>query len=334
MKAMILEKPASAENSPLRYTETDDPIPSEDEITIKIDVCGVCHTDLHIIEGELTAPHYPLIPGHQIVGRVESTGKSVTRFKAGDKVGVPWLNKTCGSCRFCKKGLENLCEKGLFTGFSTSGGFAEKTVVHQNFAYKLPKSSLSDEEFAPLLCGGVVGYRAFVLSGTEKGDTLALVGFGASAHIVLQVAHHAGAEVIVFTRNPKNRKLALDMGATWAGGLEDTPPKKPDRMILFAPAGKMVPMCLEQLSKGGTLALAGIYMDEIPPMNYEKHLYYEKTVRSVANSTKKDVEDLLSLASEIKFSTKIEIFELKDANKALIALKQGTLKGAAAVLKM
>ena len=327
MKAMILKEPCPIDEKPLIIAEVEKPAPEPKEVRLKILTCGICHTDLHVVEGELPPKKLPIIPGHQIVGIVESVGRKVTRFRIGDKVGVAWLNYTCGKCEFCLKGKENLCEKARFTGYDADGGYAEYTVVSEDFAYPIPKG-FSGIEAAPLLCAGVIGFRALRLSEIEKGGRLGLFGFGASAHIVIQIAKYWGCQVYVFTRSEEHRKLARDLGAVWAGGAEDTPPTKMQSAIIFAPAGKLVLDALRVLEKGGTLALAGIYMTPIPEMNYQEHLYYEKTVRSVANSTRKDVEDLLKLAAEIPIHTEVQEFALEEANRALLLLKQGKIQGA------
>ena len=327
MKALLLKAPRPIEEKPLVVAEVEKPTLGPQEVRLKILTCGICHTDLHVVEGELPSKKLPIIPGHQIVGVVESVGRKVTRFRVGDKVGVAWLNSTCGKCEFCLKGKENLCEKARFTGYDVDGGYAEYTVVSQDFAYPIPKG-FSDVEAAPLLCAGVIGFRALRLSEIERGGRLGLFGFGASAHIVIQIAKYWSCQVYVFTRGEEHRKLARDLGAVWAGGAEDSPPTKMQSAIIFAPAGKLVLDALRVLEKGGTLALAGIYMTPIPEMDYQEHLYYEKTVRSVANSTRKDAEDLLELAGEIPLRAEVQEFPLAEANRSLLLLKQGKIQGA------
>jgi propanol-preferring alcohol dehydrogenase len=327
MKAMLLKAPRPIEEKPLVMAEVEKPTPGPKEIRLKILTCGICHTDLHVVEGELPSKKLSIIPGHQIVGIVESVGKKVTRFRGGDKVGVAWLNSTCGKCEFCLKGKENLCEEARFTGYDVDGGYAEYTVVSEDFAYSIPQG-FSDIEAAPLLCAGVIGFRALRLSEIEKGGRLGLFGFGASAHIVIQIAKHWGCQVYVFTRSEQHRKLARDLGAVWAGGAGDISPAKVQSAIIFAPTGTLVLDALRVLEKGGTVALAGIYMTPIPEMDYQEHLYYEKTVRSVANSTRKDAEDLLELAGKIPVRVEIQEFPLEEANRALLLLKQGKIQGA------
>ncbi|KPL01039.1 MAG: alcohol dehydrogenase [candidate division Zixibacteria bacterium SM23_73_3] len=327
MLAMILKEPEVIEKNPLQIVELDKPKFKPDEILVKIKVCGICHTDLHTVEGELELPKKPLVPGHQVVGVVEETGDKVTRFNKGDRVGMAWLYSTCGKCKYCLERKENLCENVKFTGYHVDGGYAQYTVVSQDFAYPIPEG-FSDQQAAPLLCAGIIGYRALRLSEIKPKGRLGLYGFGASAHVAIQVAIHWGCEVFVFTRSKEHRKLAEKLGAVWTGQAKDKAPKKLDSAIIFAPAGELVLDALNALDKGGTLALAGIYMTPIPQMDYVKYLYYERTTRSVANSTRKDGKELLELAAEIPIRTKTTSFPLKDANKALLLLKQSKIDGA------
>ncbi len=324
MKAMVLEKFSPIEEKPLKLKEVELRDIGEDEVLIKVDVCGVCRTDLHEVEGEIH-PKLPIIPGHQIVGRVEKVGPNVDNVKVGDRVGVPWFHTSCGTCEFCKKGLENLCEKGLYTGFNVDGGYAEFAICHKNAVYKVPEN-LEPVKIAPLLCAGVIGYRALRLSGAKSGCTLGLYGFGASAHIVIQIAIYEGMEVYVFTRSENHRKHAEELGAVWTGTADDKPPKTMDASIMFAPAGPLVPKALKVLSKGGRLTLAGIYMTPIPEMPYDL-LYYEREIKSVANSTRKDVEELLELSGKIPIKTTTKEYRLEDANQALEDVKYSRIEG-------
>ena len=328
MKAMRLEHPAPVTGAPLILQDVPPPGPGPGEIRIKVSACGVCRTDLHIIEGELPPHKSPLTPGHQIVGVVEGLGGGADRFHLGERVGVPWLYRTCGKCQFCASDRENLCPDALFTGYDVDGGYGELAVVHQDFAYPIPPG-VSDLQVAPLLCAGVIGYRALHLADVPEGGRLGLYGFGASAHIVIQIAVHRGYRVYVFSRSQGHQALAQRLGAVWTGSARDGAPEKLHSAIMFAPAGDLVPLALEQLERGGTLSLAGIYMSPIPDLDYTRHLYHEKTLRSAANSTRQDVAELLALAAEIPIETRVEAFPLDAANKALLALKEGRIQGAA-----
>lgn len=332
MKAAILHSQQPIENNPLKLEKIEIPEIGEREILIKINACGICHTDLHIIEGELPPVKLPIIPGHQIVGIVEKTGSKVSRFKVGDKIGVPWLNSTCQECEFCIRGKENLCNNAKFTGYHVNGGFAEYTKISENFAYYLPED-LSDLSIAPLLCGGVIGYRALKLSEIKPGERLGLYGFGASAHVVIQIARYWNCEVYVFTRSQAHRDLASKLGAIWTGRAEDNPPKKMHSSIIFAPAGYLVKEALRVLEKGGVISLAGIYMTPIPEIDYSL-IYQERKIVSVANSTRKDVTELLDLTKKIPLKTEIQIFPLEEVNKALQLLKKSEIRGGAGVLKI
>jgi len=327
MLAMILKEPGSIEKSPLQLVEMEKPRIKPQEILVRIKVCGICHTDLHTIEGELDLPRKPLVPGHQVVGTVERKGEKVFRFKEGDRVGIAWLFSTCGKCRYCREGKENLCQEAKFTGYHVDGGYAQYMVISQDFAYPIPEG-FSPQQAAPLLCAGIIGYRALRLSEIKPGGRLGLFGFGASAHVAIQVAIHWGCEVFVFTRSREHQRLAENLGASWTGQAKDNAPQKLDSAIIFAPAGELVLDALNALDKGGTLALAGIYMTPIPQMDYLKHLYHERTLRSVTASTRKDGEELLRLAAEIPIRTRVTTFPLKEANKALRLLKQGKINGA------
>jgi len=303
------------------------PEPGAEEIRLRVRACGVCHTDLHTVEGDLPLPKLPLVPGHQVVGIVDAVGEGVRRFTIGQRVGVPWLYRTCGTCEFCQRGMENLCRQARFTGLHADGGYAEAMVVHQDFAYPIPEI-FSDESAAPLLCAGIIGYRALRLSGVRPGERLGMWGFGASAHITLQIARHWGCEVYVFTRGETHRQLAKELGAAWAGSAKDEPPAPVHGGIIFAPAGELVPEALRVLERGGTLALAGVTMTPIPELDYDRLLYWERVVRSVANFTRQDAAEFLQLAAEVPVRTTVQTFPLEVANEALLALKEGRINGA------
>lgn len=332
MRAMVLHSPKLAEASPLTAEDVPAPKLAAGQLLIRVSACGVCHTDLHVVEGELPLPKLPLIPGHQIVGTVAGLGEGATGFQVGERVGVPWLHKTCGVCDYCAAGSENLCESAEFTGYHVDGGFAEFVVAQAGFVYHLP-AGYDDLQAAPLLCAGVIGFRALRLSGVKPGGRLAMYGFGGSAHVAIQVARQWGCEVDVMTRNPAHREHALSLGASWTGGAEDAPPAKHDAAVIFAPAGGLVPIALRNLRRGGTVALAGIYMTPIPEMDYGSLLYHERSVKSVANSTRQDVIDLLDLAPRVPIKTSVEVFELTEANAALLAMKESRITGAG-VLKI
>lgn len=303
------------------------PSPKANEIRIQISACGVCHTDLHICEGEIHPSRMPLVPGHQIVGTVVEHGAEAKRFEIGTRVGVPWLNWIAPTCKWYDTDRENLCESIRFTGFDTNGGYAESVCVDEQFAYPIP-DAFDDEHAAPLLCGGVIGYRALNLSGIERGYTLGLFGFGASAHIVLQIARYWGKRVFVFTRSPLHQHSARDLGAEWVGSTTETPPFKLDSAILFAPVGDLVVRALELSERGGTVVHAGVHSSRIPAFEYDL-LYHERTVRSAANSTRRDVTELLALAAQIPIRTEITTYPLTEANRALQDVKHSRVNGAA-----
>ena len=333
MRALLLEAQAPIETAPLRESDVPVPEPGPGEVLLRVRACGICHTDLHVIEGDLAPKRLPLIPGHQIVGEVVAHGPEVTAPELGTRAGTPWLSSTCGSCGPCREGRENLCEHALFTGYDRDGGFAEYVAVPAASAYELP-AGVGDIQAAPLLCAGVIGYRALRLSQARPGGLLGLYGFGASAHLVLQLARAGGVEVYVFTRSARHRDLARDLGAAWVGGAGDTPPHRPSSSIIFAPAGSLVPEALRVLEKGGTLAVAGIYMTEIPPLDYNRLLYHERVVRSVANSTHDDVRKLLDAAGRIPLRIETETVPLGEANGALARLKASKLDAASAVVEL
>ena len=332
MKAMVLNKISPIESEPLAMTHLPVPIPGPKEILVKISVCGICHTELDEIEGRLE-PKLPIILGHEIVGRVERMGSGVTNFKLGDRVGIAWIHSCCGKCHFCLSGNENLCLEFKGTGYHANGGYAQYTVVSEEFAYFIP-NRFSDAEAAPLLCAGAIGYRDLRLSGIEQGQTVGLFGFGASAHIVIQVARYWGCEVFVFTRSEAHRRLAEKLGAAWTGKPGENAPKKIHCAIDFTPVGETVPHALRALEKGGRLILAVIRKrDPIPALDYAQCLWDEREIKSVANITRKDAEEFLPLAAAIPIIPEVQEFELEKANQALILLKQGDIQGAG-VLRM
>jgi propanol-preferring alcohol dehydrogenase len=327
MKACLLRAPAAVETSPLKYAEVAAPQPKSGEVLVRVRACGVCRTDLHVIEGELPPRKSPVIPGHQVVGIVERQGENTRRFGIGDRVGIAWLHRTDGTCEYCKTGAENLCDNPMFTGYSVDGGYAEYIVAPEDFIYAIP-AGFPDEQAAPLLCAGIIGFRSLRLSGIKAGGRLGFYGFGAAAHVAIQVARHWNMEVFACTRDVRHQKLALELGAAWAGGTYDEPPKKLDAAIVFAPAGEIVPAALKALKKGGALVLGGIHMSPIPSFAYNL-LYQERLICSVANNTRQDGEDFLRVAAEIPIRTHVQIFPLAEANRALNALKNDAIPGAA-----
>jgi propanol-preferring alcohol dehydrogenase len=328
MKAMLLTKTGSAESSPLVLTEMPVPEPGPGQILIEVEVCGVCRTDLHVVEGDLPPHLRPIIPGHEIVGRVAKCGPNAARFAAGDRVGVAWLGGTDGTCPYCRRGDENLCDHPTFTGYDVPGGYAEYTVAREDFVYPLP-GEVSAREAAPFLCAGIIGYRALQRADLPHGGPLGLYGFGASAHILIQIARHQGSDVYVCTREPRHQALSRELGAVWAGGADEMPPVKLRASILFAPAGPLVLPALAALDKGGTLSLAGIYMTPIPQMDYGEYLFQEHSLRSVTANTRRDGQELLALAASIPLHTQTTEFPLEQANEALQALKHDQINGAA-----
>src|SRR5512146_581424 len=327
MRAMVLHQQGPAEQHPLHLEEVPQPSFASGELRIRVHVCGVCHTDLHIVEGDIHPPKFQLIPGHQIVGTIDALGSNVTMHREGDRVGVPWLFSTDGTCAYCLRDQENLCENARFTGFHANGGYAEYVTVPAESAYPIPQR-FTDLNAAPLLCAGVIGYRSYRLTGIRRGETIALLGFGGSAHIVLQLAKHEGCTVYVITRSEKHQRLARELGAAWVGSAQEQPPSLADAAIVFAPAGALVLTALRAVRKGGTVALAGITMSDIPQMPYEL-LYHERVLRSVANSTHRDVRDFLSVAAEVAIRTSVDEYPLGQANDALLAMKHSKMEGAA-----
>ena len=328
MKAQILKSISSVESRPLELVESPVPQPKAKEVLVKISACGVCHTELDEIEGRLQ-PKLPVVLGHEIVGTVEALGPEATRWRMGDRVGIAWINSACGQCRFCREGNENLCPEFKGTGCHADGGYAQYVAVSEDYAYLIP-DRFSDTQAAPLLCAGAIGFRDLRLSGIKPGQTLGLFGFGASAHIVLQVARYWGCQVFVFTRSAEHRALAQRLGAAWTGTAEDAPPQKVNCAIDFTPVGETVPYALRVLEKGGRLVIAVIRKrTPIPPLDYARLLWDEKEIKSVANITRKDAQDFLPLAAEIPIIPEVQEFKLEEANEALILLKQGQIQGAA-----
>ena len=331
MKAMQLIQQNLAEEAPLQCVQIPKPEPGPGQVRLRVKMCGVCHTDLHTVEGDIHPPNLPIVPGHQIVGVIDALGEGVDNLKFGLRVGVPWLYSACGKCQYCRSGYENLCPEARFTGFHVNGGFAEAMLAEANYVLPIPES-ISNEQAAPLLCAGIIGYRSLRQSDLQPGERLGLFGFGASAHLSLQVALHWGCEVFVFTRSEDHRKHARQLGAAWVGGAEDQPPKPLDRAVIFAPVGWIVPLALEKLRLAGTLAINAIHMSPIPEMPYDL-IYGERTLRSVANATYQDGVDFLRLAAEIPIRATVQEYELEQANRALLDVKHSRLNGEA-VLKI
>lgn len=323
MRAMVLEKP----QEPLQLQEWDIPSPGAGQVLLRVSACGICRTDLHIVDGELTQPKLPLVPGHQIVGRVGAVGEGVRQFKVGDRVGVPWLGKTCQHCRYCLKGQENLCDNALFTGYQIDGGYADYAIANEQFCFSLP-DGYADLQAAPLLCAGLIGYRALRMTGDA--EKIGFYGFGAAAHILIQVARYQGRRVYGFTRagDTTGQEFARSLGAVWAGASEEKPPEELDAAIIFAPVGSLVPTALRAIAKGGTVVCAGIHMSDIPSFPY-KILWEERMVRSVANLTRQDGEEFLAIAPQVPVQTEVQTFPLEQANQALAALRNGQITGAA-----
>jgi len=327
MKAMVLETPGL----PLLYKDVPLPVPSDQQVLVKVIACGVCRTDLHIMDSELSHPKLPLIPGHEIVGRIEKVGKEVTRWKRNDLVGIPWVGYTCGYCRYCGKGQENLCENALFTGYTMDGGYAEYTVAYADHCFVLD-AMFGNSSGAPLLCAGLIGYRSYGMIGSLV-EKLGIYGFGAAAHILIQVALSQGKKIYAFTRDGdlESQAFAVKLGATWAGGSSESPPEPLDAAIIFASAGELVPKALKDIDKGGVVVCGGIHMSDIPSFHYEL-LWEERMIRSVANLTRKDGLEFLALAARIPVKTDTRLFQLREANEALTALRKGEIHGAAVLV--
>ncbi len=333
MKACLLHRHGLVRNQPLKYTEVETPEPGPGELLIEVRACGVCRTDLHIVEGELRVRKTPIIPGHQVVGEVVELGRGLRKPKVGERVGVAWLNSTCGECAYCSNGRENLCDKAEFTGWTCDGGFAEYVVAPADFVYPLPKT-IEDHQIAPLLCAGIIGYRCLRQCEITdwRGAKLGIYGFGAAGHIAIQIAKARGADVYVATRDKEHHQsLAEELGATWVGTTTQPPPAALDAAIIFAPAGEIVPAALKALDKGGRLVLGGIHMSPIPQLEH-KDLYWERVIRTVANNTREDGREFLNEAARVGVQTHVKTFPLQEANDALIALKHDAIKGAAVLM--
>jgi alcohol dehydrogenase, propanol-preferring len=328
MRAWVVRSPAPIDTGPLELTELPDPVPGPGEVRVRVTTCGVCRTDLHVAEGDLPVRRTPVVAGHEVVGVVDALGPGTARFGVGARIGIAWLRSTCGTCRPCRRGAENLCHDPRFTGWTDDGGYAELTVVPEAYAYRLP-DTFDDEHAAPLLCAGIIGYRALLRSGFRPGDRLGIWGFGGSAHLTAQVALHMGAEVYVVTRGEAGRSLATELGATWVGGSGERPPVPVDAAISFAPAGDLVPDALASLARGGALALAGIHLTTIPPLDYQAHLFQEREVRSVTANTRTDGEAFLALAGRIGLRLATVPYTFEQADRALADLAHDRFAGAA-----
>jgi propanol-preferring alcohol dehydrogenase len=327
---MLLQRPAPVASGPLQPVELPDPEPADDEIVLKVAACAVCRTDLQICEGDVVPRRLPIVPGHQAVGRVVAVGAAASGWRLGERAGVGWLGGTCGVCRFCRSQRENLCERAAFTGWDRNGGYAERIAVRADFALRLPER-MTDAQAAPLLCGGVIGYRSLRVSGIAPGGRLGLYGFGASALLTIQVALHWGCEVYVATRSRAERERALGLGAVWAGGADESPPRPLDAAITFAPVGEVVLAALGALDRGGAVAVNAIHIDRIPEFPYER-LWWERSLRSVANFTRRDAREFLDLAAAIPIRTEIDERPLQAANETLADLSAGRVRGAAVLV--
>jgi len=331
MKAMRLFKPADVEANPLRLVEDEVPQPAAGQVRLRVTTCGVCHTDLHIVEGELVPPSLPITPGHQVVGVVDALGDDVgSQVKIGDRVGVTWLHSACGLCDFCVKGHENLCPQARFTGYNLNGGYAEMMLAEPRWILPIP-DHVPAEQASPWLCAGIIGFRSLRLVELQPGECLGLVGFGASAHLAIQVARVWGCRVFVFSRSIEHRRHAEELGAAWTGTIDDTPPNSLDRAIIFAPAGELVPKTLQKLRPGGTLAINAVVMSTLPSMPYAQ-IYGERTLRSVTNATRQDGVDFIQLAVEAKIRSTVTVYDLEQANLALQDLKHSRINGEAVLV--
>ena len=332
MRAMVLEHSAPIESSPLVLRDAEPPIPGPREVRIRVTACALCRTDLHVIEADLPPIARPLIPGHQIVGTVDQLGPGCSRLLLGQRVGIAWLASTDNTCAYCRRGRENLCPNSRYTGYHRDGGYAQYATVLEDYAYALPAELGSDAQVAPLLCAGIIGYRAYKRAAVPPNGTLLMVGFGSSAHIVLPIALHNGQRVLVITRSPGHQQLARDMGASWAGEDFSSLPEKPHAAICFAPFGKLVPPIMESLAPGGILALAGIVMSDVPALDYQRHLFHDKEIRSVESNTRADGRELLAQAAAANLKPRIKTYALEDANRALLEMKQSRIDGTGVLL--
>ncbi len=332
MRAWQVDAPRPIDQHPLTLVERPEPSPDGDEVLVRIEACGVCRTDLHVTEGDLPVHRPHVVPGHEVVGRVSGMGPAATRFAVGDRVGVAWLASTCGQCRFCRRGDENLCLRATFTGWDRDGGYADWVVAREGFVYRLPED-LDARQAAPLLCAGIIGYRAYKLTNLRPGGRLGIYGFGGSAHITAQIARAQGAELYVATRSEEAQKLAASLGAVWVGEADAMPPEPLDAAIMFAPVGTLVPPALAALDRGGVLSIAGIHLSDIPALNYQEHLFQERVVRSVTANTRQDGEELLRLAPRLGVRATTTPYPLEQADRALSDLAHDRVNGAA-VLQM
>jgi alcohol dehydrogenase, propanol-preferring len=328
VRAWEVSEPGPIDAGPLRLVDRREPEPGLGQIRVRVTACGVCRTDLHVAEGDLPVHRPHVVPGHEVVGRVDALGPGAGRFELGDRVGVAWLAWTCGACRYCRRGAENLCPRATFTGWDHDGGYAEATVVDERYAYRLP-DDLPDDQAAPLLCAGIIGYRALRLTGLPPGGRLGIYGFGGSAHLTAQVALAEGAALYVATRSAEARALAAELGAAWVGQADEVPPDPLDAAILFAPAGELVLPALAALDRGGVLAIAGIHLTDIPPLDYQAHLFQERVVRSVTANTRRDGEELLRLAPRLGVRATTVAYPLERAPEALADLAHDRFTGAA-----
>ncbi|MCZ6572352.1 MAG: zinc-dependent alcohol dehydrogenase family protein [Planctomycetota bacterium] len=328
MRAWVLHEPSPLEQQPLQLEDLPDPVAGPGEIVMDVDVCGLCRTDIHIAQGEIKLPVLPIVPGHQAVGRVRERGEGAERFEVGARVGVAWLHRTCARCRDCARGDENLCRAARFSGYHEPGGFAERVRIHESFAYELP-TALDDARAAPLLCAGIIGYRALRQADVTEGESVGLYGFGSSAHLALQLARHRRNRVFVVTRGASHRELALRMGAEWAGGLDERPPEPLDRAVIFAPAGELIPRALEAVRWGGTVASAALHMSAIPEMDYGQHLFGERTLRSTTAGTRRDGIELMETAEAAGIRPEITEFPFEQVNEGLLAIREDRVDGSA-----